>query len=75
MASALRPASDDMPANRFNGFIDYGIGIGLHIPYYQYILGRKPMVSPLETISANYAVDGGKPVDVLGQILEQYQVV
>src|SRR5260370_40825636 len=24
-----------MPANRFNGFTDYGVGIGLRIPHYQ----------------------------------------
>ena len=30
-----------MPANRFNGFTDYGIGIGLRIPHYQHILHRE----------------------------------
>jgi len=35
-----------MPAVRFNGFIEYGIGIGLRIPHYQHILEKKP--GPLE---------------------------
>ena len=33
-----------MPANRFNGFTDYGIGIGLRVPHYHHILTRKPVV-------------------------------
>jgi hypothetical protein len=33
-----------MPANRFNGFTDYGVGIGLRIPHYQHILKQKPVV-------------------------------
>ena len=35
-----------MPANRFNAFTDYGIGIGLRVPHYAHILeqrrGRRP---------------------------------
>ncbi len=27
-----------MPANRFNGHTDYGIGIGLRSPHYHHIL-------------------------------------
>jgi uncharacterized protein len=27
-----------MPANRFNGFTDYGVGIGLRVPHYGHIL-------------------------------------
>jgi hypothetical protein len=26
-----------MPANRFNGFTDYGIGVGLRVPHYNHI--------------------------------------
>ena len=48
-----------MPANRFNGFTDYGIGIGLRIPHYRHILERKPVVDWFEIISENYMVDGG----------------
>src|SRR5215470_8894597 len=51
-----------MPANRFNGYSDYSVGIGLRIPHYQHI-------------SENFMVDGGRPLHVLDQILERYHVV
>src|SRR5260370_34870619 len=50
-----------MPANRFNGFKDYGIGIGLRIPHYNHILEKKPLVDWFEIISENYMVDDGRP--------------
>ncbi len=64
-----------MPANRFNGFTDYGVGIGLRIPHYQHILTHKPVVDWFEIISENYMIDGGRPLAVLDQILQQYKVV
>ena len=64
-----------MPANRFNGFTDYGVGIGLRVPHYQHILEKKPVVDWFEIISENYMVDGGKPLAVLDSILDQYRVV
>jgi uncharacterized protein (UPF0276 family) len=64
-----------MPANRFNGFTDYGVGIGLRIPHYQHILSRKPVVDWFEIISENYMVDGGRPLRILDDILDQYRVV
>jgi uncharacterized protein len=64
-----------MPSNRFNGFTDYGVGIGLRIPHYRHILERKPVVDWFEVISENYMVDGGRPLMILDQILEQYRVV
>jgi uncharacterized protein (UPF0276 family) len=64
-----------MPANRFNAFADYGVGMGLRIPHYQHILKRKPVVGWFEIISENYMVDGGSPLAILDQILEQYHVV
>ena len=64
-----------MPANRFNGYTDYGIGIGLRIPHYNHILERKPVVDWFEIISENYMIDGGRPLAILDQILEQYRVV
>ena len=64
-----------MPANRFNGNTDYGVGIGLRIPHYNHILENKPVVDWFEIISENFMVDGGRPVRVLDQILEQYRVV
>lgn len=64
-----------MPANRFNGYTDYGVGIGLRVPHYNHILSRKPFVDWFEIISENYMVDGGRPMEVLDKILEQYNVV
>ena len=64
-----------MPANAFNGFTDYGIGIGLRVPHYNHILSEKPTVDWFEIISENFMVDGGRPLKVLDQILEQYRVV
>jgi uncharacterized protein (UPF0276 family) len=64
-----------MPGNRFNGFTDYGIGIGLRAPHYDHILSRKPVVDWFEIISENFMIDGGRPLHILEQILEQYKVV
>jgi uncharacterized protein len=64
-----------MPANQFNAFTDYGIGIGLRVPHYSHILEKKPVVDWFEIISENYMVDGGRPLEVLDDILEQYRVV
>lgn len=64
-----------MPANRFNGFTNYGVGIGLRVPHYQHILEKKPVVDWFEIISENYMVDGGRPLTVLDSILDQYRVV
>src|SRR5271155_3517063 len=64
-----------MPANRFNGFTQLGIGIGLRVPHYQHILSKKPTVDWFEIISENYMCDGGRPLKILDQIMEQYQVV
>jgi uncharacterized protein len=64
-----------MPANRFTNDQDYGIGIGLRIPHYQHILEKKPVVDWFEIISENYMTEGGRPLAVLDQIMEQYRVV
>ena len=64
-----------MPANRFNGYTDYGVGIGLRIPHYPHILEKKPVVDWFEIISENFMIDGGRPLKVLDQILDQYRVV
>jgi uncharacterized protein (UPF0276 family) len=64
-----------MPANRFNSFTDYGVGIGLRIPHYRHILERKPVVDWFEIISENFMVEGGRPLEILDSILEQYRVV
>jgi uncharacterized protein (UPF0276 family) len=62
-------------ANRFNGFTEYGVGIGLRIPHYAHILEQKPAVDWFEIISENYMALGGRPLAILDQILEQYRVV
>ena len=64
-----------MPANRFNGYKDYRIGVGLRVPHYNHILKRKPVVDWFEIISENYMVDGGPALATLDRILEQYKVV
>ncbi|MBN8712256.1 MAG: hypothetical protein BGO12_20260 [Verrucomicrobia bacterium 61-8] len=64
-----------MPANTFNGFTQYGIGLGLRVPHYQHILEKKPTCDWFEIISENFMVDAGRPLHVLDQILEQYRVV
>jgi len=64
-----------MPANRFNGYTDYSVGIGLRVPHYDHILSKKPVVDWFEIISENYMVDGGRPLKILDQILDQYRVV
>jgi hypothetical protein len=64
-----------MPANRFNGYSDLGVGIGLRIPHYRHILTKKPVCGWFEIISENYMCDGGRPLQILDQILEQYHVV
>src|SRR5215469_6942705 len=64
-----------MPANRFNNFTEYGVDIGLRILHYRHILTRKPVVDWFEIISENYMIDGGRPLEILDQILDQYKVV
>jgi uncharacterized protein (UPF0276 family) len=64
-----------MPANRFNGYKDFGVGIGLRIPHYNHIFEEKPVVDWFEIISENYMVEGGRQLQVLDQILERYRVV
>ena len=64
-----------MPANRFNGFTNYGVGIGLRVPHYRHILEKKPLVDWFEIISENYMIDAGRPLSVLDSILDQYRVV
>ena len=64
-----------MPANRFNGFTNYGVGIGLRVPHYRHILEKKPIVDWFEIISENYMIDAGRPLTVLDSILDQYRVV
>lgn len=52
-----------------------GIGIGLRPDHYQDILRLQPSIDWFEIISENFMVEGGKPLDILDQILERYPVV
>ena len=64
-----------MPANKFNGHTDYGVGIGLRIPHYRHIFDKKPVVDWFEIISENFMIGGGRALATLDQILERYRVV
>ena len=48
---------------------------GCATPHYHHILSKKPSVDWFEIISENYMCDAGRPLEVLDQILEQYQVI
>lgn len=52
-----------------------GVGIGLRIPHYDDILTNTPPIDWFEIISENFMVEGGKPLEVLDKILENYPVV
>ncbi len=64
-----------MSASRFTGWVALATGIGLRVPHYQHILSEKPPVGWFEIISENYMVDGGRALEVLDHILDQYRVV
>ena len=64
-----------MSANRFNGFSDLGVGVGLRPPHFPHILEHHPDVAWFEIISENFMVDGGRPLATLDRILERYPVV
>ena len=64
-----------MPANRFNGYTDYGVGVGLRVPHYDHIFSKKPVVDWFEIISENFMIDAVRPLAMLDQILERYRVV
>ena len=64
-----------MPANRFNGHHDFGVGIGLRDPHLEHILEHKPVVDWFEIISESYMADEGCPLAQLDEILERYRVV
>lgn len=64
-----------MPANRFNGFSNLGIGIGLRVAHYAHILESRPAIDWFEIISENYMVGGGRPLENLDAVLAHYPVV
>ncbi len=52
-----------------------GFGLGLRTEYYNAILASKPDVDWFEALSENYMIPGGKPLDFLTKIRENYPVV
>lgn len=64
-----------MPANRFNGFSNLGIGIGLRTAHYSHILETQPAIDWFEIISENFMVGGGRPLEILDSVLDRYPVV
>jgi hypothetical protein len=64
-----------METNTYKVRPDLGIGIGLRVPHYDHILSEKPSVGWFEIISEGFMVDGGRPLEILDQILDQYEVV
>ena len=52
-----------------------GFGLGLRTDHYQHIIDNKPQVDWFEIISENYMVPGGKPLDHLDKIRENYPIV
>lgn len=60
---------------RFTSGVELATGIGLRVPHYSHILSEKPAVGWFEIISENFMVEGGRPLEVLDRILDQYRVV
>ncbi len=54
---------------------DLGIGVGLRVPHYRYVLTERPSVDFFEVISENFMVPGGKPRYHLDRVLETYRVI
>jgi len=52
-----------------------GFGLGLRTEHYAYILEHKPAVDWFEILSENYMVPGGKPLDHLDKIRNDYPMV
>ena len=64
-----------MAGNRFNGYSNLEIGVGLRAPHLDHILAHTPEVSWFEIISENYMVEGGRALHNLDRVLERYPVV
>lgn len=52
-----------------------GFGLGLRSEHYTDILNGNPPIDWFEVVSENFMVPGGKPLQILDQIKEQYPVV
>ena len=52
-----------------------GFGLGLRKEHYQAIIDTQPALDFLEILSENYLIDGGKPLDYLDKIRQDYPMV
>jgi len=64
--------SRDSDVSKIEPFAGYGLG--LRPPHYRDFLEREVPVDFVEVISENFMVDGGKPLRILRQMRERYQV-
>ena len=64
-----------MPANPFNGYTDYEIGIGLRVPHYRHILEKKPVsIGSKSSPKTSWSMAGVHSKSSISN-LEQYRVV
>ena len=54
---------------------DLGFGLGLRPDHYDAILAELPAVGFFEALTENYLIPGGKPLDYLDRIRDEYPVV
>jgi uncharacterized protein (UPF0276 family) len=52
-----------------------GFGVGLRRPHYTYILEHRPKVDWFEVISENFMVEGGRALEVLNAVRQNYPIV
>ncbi len=52
-----------------------GFGVGLRKPHYGFVLDNRPQMDWFEVISENFMVAGGRPLEVLGTVRENYPIV
>jgi uncharacterized protein len=52
-----------------------GFGVGLRRPHYGHVVETHPRMDWFEVVSENFMVEGGRPLEVLEQVREQYPIV
>jgi len=52
-----------------------GFGVGLRRDHYLQLLENRPTMDWFEIISENFMIDGGRPLEVLGAVREDYTIV
>jgi len=62
-----------LPANRFNGFTRVRDWDWMRAPHYNHIVTPQARVRLFEIISENFMIDGGRPLRIMDEILEQYK--